>query len=71
MAVIADDWRMTREKTYPGGRLSTGQAAKLLFCSVSYLRTIDKEKLDYVTVGNRRRYLVEDVQRYSRALKRK
>ena len=58
---------MTLQKVLPGGRLSTGQAAKVLECSISYIRTIPKEDLGYVKIGNRRRYLLDDLVAYRRS----
>jgi hypothetical protein len=62
--LIADHVGMTEEKMLPGGRLSSGQAAHMLSCSISHVRKISKDELPYIKVGTHRRYLPKDVINY-------
>jgi hypothetical protein len=57
-------------RTYPGGRLSSGQVALMIPASISFVREISEELLPYEMVGNRRRYKTEDVEAYLEGKKR-
>ena len=44
--------------------LTTGQVANALQCSLRSVHNIPVSELPYVRVGNRRRYLLADVEKY-------
>ena len=44
--------------------MSSGDAAQYLGCSLWLIHRVPKEELPYIKVGNRRRYMPEDVEAY-------
>lgn len=64
---MADHVRMNdAPKLLPGGLLSTGQAARILQCSIPTVHRTPREDLPYIKIGNRRRYRLLDVQVYKK-----
>jgi len=45
--------------------LTTGQVANALHCSLRSVHNIPVSELPFVRVGNRRRYLLADVEQYA------